>query len=120
MDLRCTKHYIIGTCQFKHKSILFRACELILTCHHPYIAICQYISHKENYQRLFRSLSNFNESRFQIHYVTMKYWSMSDTLRNNEVLVDIAIEITAVSIKTLNNWTSLKVRKITIKEVTGI
>lgn len=29
VDLRCTKHYIIGTCQFKHKSILFRACELI-------------------------------------------------------------------------------------------
>lgn len=39
---------------------------------------------------------------------------MSDTLRNNEVLVDI--EITAVSIKTLNDWTFPKIRKMTIKK----
>lgn len=39
---------------------------------------------------------------------------MSDTLRNNEVLVDI--EITAVSIKTLNDWNFPKIRKMTIKK----
>lgn len=39
---------------------------------------------------------------------------MSDTLRNNEVLVDI--EITAVSIKTLNDWTFPKIKKMTIKK----
>lgn len=41
---------------------------------------------------------------------------MSDILRNNEVLVDIAIEITAVSIKTLNDWTFPKIRKMTIEK----